>query len=84
MSEFIIECDYDPDDGWIPGEHREEIVRCRDCKHMFDWAYDRPMCKLWAMNDPDNSNASYGNALYPVVKLDGFCAWAERKEGGEC
>lgn len=60
---------------------RGEIVRCRDCKYMFDWAYDRPMCKLWALNDPDDSNASRGNALYPTVKLDGFCAWGEPKEG---
>ena len=32
MSEFIIECEYDFDNGWIPGEQREEIVRCRDCR----------------------------------------------------
>ena len=57
-----------------------EIVRCRDCENMFDWAYDRPMCKLWAMNDPDESNSSSGSTLYPVVKPDGFCAWGKRKE----
>lgn len=31
MSEFVIECWYDIDDGWIAGEYREEVVRCRDC-----------------------------------------------------
>lgn len=56
-----------------------EIVRCRDCRHMFDWAYDVPMCKLWAFNDPDDSNASSGNALYPTVELDGYCWRGERR-----
>lgn len=40
MSEFIIECEYDFDDGWIPGEHREKIVRCRDCKHWMDYEHE--------------------------------------------
>lgn len=62
---------------------REEIVRCRDCAYMFDWAYGRPLCKLWAFNDQDESESSHGNALYPKVELDGYCAWGERKEGSE-
>ena len=75
MSEYIYGTD-EHEGHWLTGE---EIVRCRDCRYMFDWAYDRPMCKLWAMNDPDDSNSGNGNALYPVVKPDGYCAWAERR-----
>lgn len=65
MSEYIIECEYDSDEGWIPGEHREEIVRCRDCKHYEDYTgcctrrdYVAPM----------------------AVTAGGFCAWGERWE----
>lgn len=75
MSEFIIECDYDYDDGWIPGEHREEIVRCRDCKHYREHEFVlitdvSDVCLFWAEG--------------VKVAPDGFCAWGERlKEDGD-
>lgn len=50
MSEYIIECDYDFDEGWIPGEHREEIVRCRDCAH-FDTDEFGGYCTLFDFED---------------------------------
>lgn len=71
MSEYIIE--YLPDTTTI---EREEIVRCRDCMYMFDWAYDRMLCKMWADGGMDDDAK---NVLYPTVKHDGFCAWGERK-----
>ena len=49
MSEFIIECEYDFDDGWIPGEHRDEIVRCRDCKHLN--IVGKCPCGFWALEN---------------------------------
>lgn len=66
MSEYIIECEYDSDEGWIPGEHREEIVRCRDCKHLnkLSRKYEDYECCL----------------TYMDVTLNGFCSWAERRE----
>lgn len=74
MSEFIIECEYDFDDGWIPGEHREEIVRCRDCKHYYEvdeyhpnGNYDRRCCKYFDSYDDE-------------VEPDGFCKWGERRQ----
>lgn len=55
----------------------EPIVRCRDCKYMFDWAYDRMLCKMWSPADIDEPE---GDVLYPCVKPDGFCAWGERRD----
>lgn len=72
MSEHIIETEMFGDTAFVtipPKEPKEEIVRCRDCKHFFDWPYDGPRCSHWASTD-----------LYPVVEPDGFCAWGERKE----
>ena len=80
MSEYIVMCDEETA-SWIGNDvdSMRPLVRCRDCRHMFDWAYDVPMCKLWAFNDPDDSNASSGNALYPTVELDGYCWRGERR-----
>ena len=44
---------------------KQEIVRCRDCKHS-DRAY---WCKHFG---------SYGDL--PPVTPDGFCAWGERED----
>lgn len=70
MSEYIIECDYDFDEGWIPDEQREEIVRCCDCKYYElvpedsgDW------CGYWT------------DRIYADVRGSGFCAWGEREDG---
>ena len=56
--------------GPVPEWCEHEIVRCRDCRYMFDWAYDVPMCKLWAKDDTDD---------YPVVELGGYCWKGERR-----
>ena len=55
-----------------------KVVRCRDCKYMFDWAYDRMLCKMWADGGMDDDAK---NVLYPTVKPDGFCAWGRRADG---
>lgn len=64
MTEFVCELTdarYEMD--WTP---KEEIVRCRDCRHYHSY---QDLCER----------------LRPgmVVMDDGFCAWAERKEGGD-
>lgn len=67
MSEYVIDCDYDVDEGLLPGEVREEIVRCRDCKFY----------------DGDNGYGNYGCTLLDFGTKnidDGFCAWGERRE----
>ena len=65
------------DPSFLEYEFRESIVRCKDCKYMFDWAYGRMLCKMWADADIDEPE---GNVLYPCVKPDGFCAWGERRD----
>lgn len=75
MSEFIIECEYDYDVGWIPGEHREEIVRCRDCKQ-----YIAPGFILFDDGTTNLGACSIVRAYMVKVTPDGFCAWGERRE----
>ena len=65
-------------DPWTDEERLsdEEIVRCRDCKHMHivrQWTdIDMPECWL---------HASRENALgRELTEPDGFCAWAERRD----
>lgn len=86
MSEYIIECDYDLDEGWIPGEQREEIVRCRDCKYADEvmWPIsskvspdyldcNSPLVETWDYyNDEPKDNP---------VPPNGFCFHGERREG---
>lgn len=74
MSEFIIECDYDYDNGWIPGEHREEIVRCSDCKHF------TPKGTHKFENGKVNEDyCDYVRGWMLQITPDGFCAWGERR-----
>lgn len=62
--------------GYEPIHQREEIVRCRDCKHCDYMAVsylDKPLSvcysEQWIGAEGDN----------PLVESDGFCAWGERK-----
>ena len=74
MSEYIIELStYELPDGSgkvaVPKECKEEIVRCRDCECLDTWEFAdgtvRNVCS---------------NFEYTDVVLDGFCAWAERRD----
>lgn len=47
----------------------EEIVRCRDCK-LCDERYGRMLCRRDMSCDE----------IAIDVKLDGYCAWGERRE----
>ena len=71
MSEHI----YWQDDSGL--YKREEIVRCRDCKHMHtvrSWlGMDVDEC--WLHADPE-SGALGKNRTEP----NGFCAWGERRD----
>ena len=62
------------------GTLHEEIVRCRDCKHMHtvrNWTgYDVDEC--WLHADPES-----GALGIERTEPDGFCAWGVRKDGGE-
>ena len=67
MSEYIIRID---NPITFPYLH-QEIVRCRDCRHSSREYKDYLYC--------------YRMGAYKefFVEPDGFCAWGERKEGGE-
>ena len=55
--------------GFKATDMREELTRCKDCKH-----WDGYYChnKLWG--------DGYGNYTPPIKREEGFCDWAERKE----
>ena len=66
MSEWV--CEFHEPGSWA-FEQKEEIVRCRDCKHYEEtdtmFGFDNT-CNWWAEE--------------PTVDPDGFCAWGERRE----
>ena len=74
MSEYIVEVR-----GHIPDEvyenQREEIVRCRDCKHY--GTYNGSWCRRTYESVPG------GTCDYQTVEPDGFCAWGERRGDAE-
>lgn len=47
-----------------------EIIRCKDCKHSEHWYRDKARCFLWHEEGID-------------VFEDGYCSYAERKDGEE-
>ena len=49
-------------------ERREEIVRCRDCIHLFEPSYSNFSCECWRI-------AAWEFNVTP----DGFCAWGEKE-----
>ena len=51
----------------------EEIVRCRDCKYYKPKEGAMLSCKF----------EYHGFTQWKLAEPDGFCAWAERKEGGD-
>lgn len=77
MSEYIITVDETRAgfDGNMPISAKQEVVRCRDCKHMHtvrSWlGMDVDEC--WLHAEPE-TGALGKNRTEP----DGFCLWGER------
>lgn len=70
MSEYIID-----DDMIIAEAVREEIVRCRDCKHF------TPKGTHKFENGKVNADfCTYVRGWMLQITPDGFCAWACRKD----
>ena len=69
MTEYIIEVDMSKADieGNVPAITKQEVVRCRDCKH-FTYAD--------AAHGDDDWCAKHEHIGWSV---NGFCAWGERK-----
>lgn len=55
---------------------KEEIIRCRDCKHFDDaWvSCNYFICGYW------DSEAKEDVLMRQQVNPNGFCAWAEKRE----
>lgn len=71
MSEYIVDVT-----GLESGDYaiaREEIVRCRDCKH----GYKADLSGNWYECMKPDGNGDYARW---DVEPDGFCAWGERSE----
>ena len=89
MAEYVM--DYD---GWAEGipigeylkvrdamhaRKREEIVRCRDCKHARVFHPLNPITGVPAGIEVWRCEHFWNADELPEVEPDGFCAWGERK-----
>lgn len=61
---------------------REEIVRCRDCKHGHITINGKSCkwCDLIATHDIDGNEPNNGYDPEPYFDADFFCAWGERRD----
>lgn len=80
MAEYITEF-FGSSSGGSYTERREEIVRCRDCKHVKhdpEWQPDRRFkpVDMWTCH-AEWCEGFEGD--HPAVEPDGFCKWGERK-----
>ena len=79
MTEYIVDIGFmsQPDLGV---SIREEIVRCRDCKHFSEDRRDTSIG--WVGVFVCDSEQWSTSSLMPSHKVepDGFCAWAERRD----
>lgn len=96
MSEYIVRyvSKYMLDEGVF--ERAEQIVRCRDCKHLDDSEYRRwdsalaenygepPLfCDLLSFNEwRMDGDRRVAETTFAEVEPDGFCAWGERRDDG--
>lgn len=74
MKELIIEV---PDDFGktlkpekVNNEIKEELVRCKHCKHSIEWYRDKRRCFLWNENGID-------------VFEDGFCNYGNMRDDND-
>ena len=75
MTEYITEHYFDGESMAIHQARREEIVRCRDCKHS---RKDGTLCMFFAAYEPIAGGDEYAE-MPADVEPDGFCAWAVRR-----
>lgn len=66
MAEYVV----DRENVWPYGSQREEVVRCRDCKHYSEHE--------WILvTDVSDVCHFFGDGV--KVEPDGFCAWGKRR-----
>ena len=75
MSEYIIESEPTGQHGDRTAR-KEEIIRCRDCKHMHTVRHwlGMDVDECWLHADPES-----GALGKERTEPDGFCAWGVRK-----
>ena len=85
---------YYPDERDDPMMVGEEVVRCRDCKHLDDSEYKRwdnslaecygepPLfCNLLSFNEwRMDGDRRVAETSFAEVEPDGFCAWGKRRD----
>ena len=76
MTEYIA----DRENVWPYGSHREEIVRCRNCK-MFDEHYLKCFRPVLYFDDDYMPHWTDETTFIAVTDAtpDGFCAWGVKK-----
>ena len=75
MSEYITEHYYDG--GQIRSWQREEITRCRDCKHFLPSKY-APIVKTGTCTGMRPTE--YSDSCVAIAESDGFCWRGERRD----
>ena len=75
MTEYIYGTD-DHEGHWLTGE---EIVRCRDCRHM----RTIDLSVYYGEHKHDLDICTRVNGVQLNAEPNGFCAWGERKEVDE-
>lgn len=81
MSEYIIDMgnsSYKSSSGLLcadVSQLREEIVRCRDCKHFTPKGTHK-----FENGKVNDDYCDYVRGWMLQITPDGFCAWAERRE----
>lgn len=67
-------------------ERREEVVRCRDCAHAIRLEGETAEARPGMLNCVYFAQWDYYDDEQGVwlVEPDGFCAWASRREDGQC
>ena len=75
MSEYIVDVT-----GLGAGDYaiaKQEIVRCRDCKHMHVW----DVSSIYGNHDHDTVFClRFVDGMRMTVEPDGFCSWGERAD----
>lgn len=59
---------------------REEIIRCRDCRHLDDREARHLACNLLSMNEwRMDGDRRVAETSFLEVEPDGYCVWGEGK-----
>lgn len=70
----MTECIVDITDGVLQASTAEEVVRCRDCRHLSHFRLLTQELYSCTRNADGNDDGSF------LVEPDGFCAWGQRRE----